>query len=229
MSYYKICRNYGAHLDPGEICECQREDKEKAAQCCEHWTASAERAYNTISTPIVTAEGRGCQEISPEILSSIPAGQTPASLEAVEEAMRASGHIIIHLLGACLEGAGVQDGGFVAVDFTRRPSPPRYKNRGGDGSQDICLCYARFPGSSAPSVMCKVYEGRWGPWQIVGTRHKTGSQKPNVGMTAEKIFGVVFAAWDRDGRLLWQRDPDEFPDQLGAQQTICGDAEPWVK
>ena len=77
--------------------------------------------------------------------------------------------------------------------------------------------------------MCKVYEGRWGPWQIVGTRYKTGSQKPNVGMTAEKIFGVVFAAWDRDGRLLWQRDPDEFPDQLGAQQTICGDAEPWVK
>ena len=25
MSYYKLCKECGAHLDPGEICDCQRE------------------------------------------------------------------------------------------------------------------------------------------------------------------------------------------------------------
>ena len=27
MSYYRICRHCGAHLDPGEVCDCR--DKEK--------------------------------------------------------------------------------------------------------------------------------------------------------------------------------------------------------
>lgn len=27
MSYYRVCRICGAHLDPGESCDCQKEDK----------------------------------------------------------------------------------------------------------------------------------------------------------------------------------------------------------
>ena len=25
MSYYRICEECGAHLDPGEVCDCQKE------------------------------------------------------------------------------------------------------------------------------------------------------------------------------------------------------------
>lgn len=27
MSYYRTCRICGAHLDPGEVCDCKKEDK----------------------------------------------------------------------------------------------------------------------------------------------------------------------------------------------------------
>ncbi len=27
MSYYRVCPNCGAHLDPGESCDCQRKTK----------------------------------------------------------------------------------------------------------------------------------------------------------------------------------------------------------
>ena len=29
MPYYKTCPECGAHLDPGEKCDCQEEDEEK--------------------------------------------------------------------------------------------------------------------------------------------------------------------------------------------------------
>lgn len=29
MPYYKICPECGAHLDPGEKCDCQEEDEEE--------------------------------------------------------------------------------------------------------------------------------------------------------------------------------------------------------
>ncbi len=44
--------------------------------------------------------------------------------EAVEAARAAAPNAIIPVRGDCLEGAGVQDGGWVAVDFTRFPAPP---------------------------------------------------------------------------------------------------------
>lgn len=128
--------------------------------------------------------------------------------------------------GNCLEGAGVEDGGWVAVDFTRFPAPPRYKNNGGDGSVDLCLCYAVFPGQRRPTVMCKAYDGVWGAWQMVGTRYKSmwvgDKLRMNCGMRAEQIFGVIIASWGRDGELLWERDPDTFPDKLPSTPTIHG-------
>lgn len=30
MSYYRICPHCGAHLDPGEVCDCQDEEKTPA-------------------------------------------------------------------------------------------------------------------------------------------------------------------------------------------------------
>ena len=47
------------------------------------------------------------------------------SLADIEAIMEEKDHAIIPVKGDCLEGAGVMDGGWVAVDFTRRPSPPR--------------------------------------------------------------------------------------------------------
>ena len=149
---------------------------------------------------------------------------TPATLEEIEDILESSPQAILPVVGNCLEAVGVQDGGWVAVDFTRRPAPPRYKSKGGDGTLDICLCYATFPGRKRPAVMCKVYDGVWGPWQMVGTRY--GDGRMNCGMVAERIFGVVFASWDRDGRLLWEREPESFPEKLGTASTIHGEVGP---
>lgn len=73
--------------------------------------------------------------------------------------------------------------------------------------------------------MLKEYQGVWGPWQMVGTRYdlEKGKHRMNCGMEAKRIFGVVFASWDADGRLLWERSRDSFPEQLGTMPTIHGD------
>jgi len=116
------------------------------------------------------------------------------------------------------------------VAFDRYPAPPRHKSRGGDGSEDLCLCYATFPGARKPSVMLKAYDGVWGAYQMVGTRYKSmwdGDRfRPNCGMFAERIFGVIFASWDKDGNLLWERDLNSFPATLGSTSTIHGEVEP---
>jgi len=157
---------------------------------------------------------------------AITAHSALITLEEVEAAMKAAPQAIIPVRGDCLEGAGVLDGGWVAVDFTRFPAPPRFKSKGGDGSEDLCLCYAVFPGTRTPAVMGKAYVGVWGTWQMVGTRYKSvgkGSKhRMNCGMMAERIFGVIFASWAPDGTPLWERDPDTFPDKLGITPTIHG-------
>ena len=115
----------------------------------------------------------------------------------------------------------------MAVAFDRVPAPPRHKSKGGDGSEDLCLCYATFPGTRKPSVMLKAYDGVWGAYQMVGTRYKSmwdGDRfRPNCGMFAERIFGVIFASWDKDGNLLWERDLDSFPATLGSTPTLHGE------
>ena len=152
-------------------------------------------------------------------------GDHLATPEEVEAIMSQTTQAILPVTGDCLEAAGVVNGGWVAVDFTHCPEPPRYKSKGGDGSSDLCLCYAMFPGTRTPTVMCKRYTGVWGSWQMVGTCYnlKKGKHAMNCGMRAEKIYGVIFASWDREGRLLWERDPGTFLDKLGATPTIHGD------
>ena len=152
------------------------------------------------------------------------------TLDEIETAMATSPRALLKVSGDCLEGVNVQNGGWVAVDFTRYPAPPRYKSRGGDGSSDLCLCYATYPGTHGPAVMCKEYQGVWGTWQMVGTRYKTAQNgdklRLNCGMIAKRIFGVITASYSREGQLLWQRDPEEFPKTLGSAPTIHGEVEP---
>lgn len=152
-----------------------------------------------------------------------------ATLESVETMMAETDRAIIPVVGDCLEGVGVVDGGRVAVAFDRYPAPPRYRSRGGAGSVDLCLCYATFPGTKKPIVMCKAYDGVWGTCQMVGTRYKSlwdGDRfRPNCSMFAERIFGVIFASWDKEGNLLWEREPDSFQATLGTMPTIHGEAE----
>lgn len=147
------------------------------------------------------------------------------TLAQIQSIMAETSQAVFPVSGDCLEGAGVQDGGWVAVDFTRFPAPPRYKSKGGDGSEDLCLCFSVFPGTRTPAVMCKAYSGVWGPWQMVGTRYNltAGKHRMNCGMVAEQIFGVVFASWGRDGQLLLAQNPANFPEQLGTAPTIHGE------
>lgn len=149
------------------------------------------------------------------------------TLGSVEEIMSETDRAIIPVVGDCLEGAGVQDGGWVAVDFTRFPGPPRLKSKGGDGSVDLCLCCATYRADQAPTVMCKAYDGVWGACQVVSTRYKntwdSGEYRMDVGLFAERIYGVIFASWDKEGKLLWERDPDSFPTTLGTTPTIHGE------
>ena len=146
------------------------------------------------------------------------------TLQEIEKIMAETSRAVLPVVGDCLEGAGVQDGGWVAVDFTRFPAPPRYKSKGGGGSVDLCLCYAVFLGLWRPAVMCKAYDGVWGPWQMVGTRYDLtkGAHPYNCTMRAQEIFGAIFAAWDREAELMWERAPDTFPEKLGTMPTIHG-------
>lgn len=162
----------------------------------------------------------------PEALEVRPVvGQSLMTRETLETIMEGNPQAIIPVSGDCLEGAQVMDGGWVCVDFTRRPAPPRYKSKGGDGSFDLCCCYAVFPGQHRPAVMLKQYTGVWGPWQMVGPRYdlSKGKHAMNCSFMAEEIFGVVIASWDPSGQLLWKRAPESFPVELGTTPTIHGE------
>lgn len=161
----------------------------------------------------------------PEQLGTLPpTADHLITLEQVEVIMEHNPQAILPISGDCLEAVQVMNGGWVCIDFTRRPAPPRYKSKGGDGSSDLCLCYATYPGQSGPTIMAKEYLGVWGPWQMVGTRYDLtkGRHPYNCCMQAEEIFGVVLASWDPSGRLLWKRDPEGFPEELGTLPTIHG-------
>lgn len=169
--------------------------------------------------------------IIPDSITPRPIKPGVVTVAIIEMIMADGPCALLPVAGDCLEGVDVVDGGWVAVDFTRRPAPPRYRSKGGDGSSDLCLCYATFPGAPGPMVMYKEYQGVWGPWQMVGTRYKSmwegGKLRLNCGMVAKRIFGVIVASYDQDGRLLWQRNPEEFPKELGAAPTIRGDVGPY--
>lgn len=161
----------------------------------------------------------------PEVLEFLPEVRNRLiTREEVETIMEHSPQAILPISGDCLEGAQVMDGGWACIDFTRRPAPPRYKSKGGDGSFDLCLCWAVFPGREHPAVMCKQYDGVWGSWQMVSTHYdlSKGKHRMNCGFPAQEIFGVVTASWSPSGQLLWKRDPESFPKELGIAPTIQG-------
>ena len=131
--------------------------------------------------------------------------------------------LIVPVEGDCMEGAGIEDGGSVAVDFTHYPRPDRWED-GVHVQGDPCLCWATPPERSRGVLMCKVYNGVW-YGHMVGTRYRQEEGKPirmNSGFRADLILGVVYASFGRDGRLLWERDPESFPDTLPARVTMQG-------
>ena len=144
---------------------------------------------------------------------------TPKQLEVVKTIAPQG---IVRVEGDCLESAGIFSGGMVAIDFTRFPAPPRYISKGGDGSSDICACWAVFPGRSIPTFMVKEYLGLWGGFHTVGTRYdlSKGEHPHDLGMFANSIVGVVFASWDGAGHLIWKRDPESFQTSLWSIPTI---------
>ena len=88
----------------------------------------------------------------PDSITPRPIKPGVATVETIEAIMADGPCAILPVAGDCLEGVDVVDGGWVAVDFTRRPAPPRYRSKGGDGSSDLCLCYATFPGAPGPTL-----------------------------------------------------------------------------
>ena len=160
----------------------------------------------------------------PDVLCDFPQIRenvmTPEQLEVI---MERDDQAIIPVAGDCMEMAGIEDGGWVAVDFTHMPRTPKY---GDDGYQDACLCLAVWPGMKQSSVMVKAYCGKWGPVHTVCTKYDNsngGDFRMNVGLFADRIFGVIFATWGRDGHLKWQLDTEAFPSDLPEASTIRGE------
>ena len=88
------------------------------------------------------------------------------TLEQVETIMEHNDQAILPTRGDCLEAVQVVDGGWVAVDFTRLPAPPRSKNKGGDGStESVCAMRSTLVGASLPSCARSIWacgaRGRW--------------------------------------------------------------------
>ena len=148
----------------------------------------------------------------PDSLTNLPRiNQALATAEAVEAIMERDDWVILPVAGDCMEAVGIEDGGWIAVDFTHMPREPKY---GDGGYQDACLCLA------SSTVMAKAYTGKWGPIHTVATRYD--GFRMNVGLFAEKIYGVIFASWGHDGRLKWRKEPEDFPTELPSVASVQG-------
>ena len=58
MSYYRTCLLCGAHLDPGEVCECKRET---ALDATNTGDGTAEQIDKAVSASIVTEKKEDCK------------------------------------------------------------------------------------------------------------------------------------------------------------------------
>ena len=57
MSYFKVCPHCGAHLDPGEVCDCQKEEK-TAPSAANTESGKAEKVLEgSDSTSTITENG----------------------------------------------------------------------------------------------------------------------------------------------------------------------------
>ena len=148
-------------------------------------------------------------------------GTTLSRLEAFSDQNDAG---LFRVTGNCMEKAGIVDGGTVVIDFTHMPRPG---NR-----NDPCLCIARWPGRRYSELMVKAYGGRWGDAHIVHTQYASiwqdGEFRPNVGLFADRIFGVVIKSFDREGKKLWEQDPEGFPAKLPAVSTVKSENCEWA-
>ena len=152
-----------------------------------------------------------------------PNGQQLLRAEAIDVA--GSPQAFFCVQGTCMEAAGIEDGGYVLIDFTKFPKPPRHKSRGGDGSYDCCLCKLMACRGEG-SVGVKAYSGKWGALHSIGTRYtQEGNPHPpfQEGWFADKIYGAVIASYTKHGQLIWQRDPKEFLERLSEEPSIFGD------
>ncbi len=103
------------------------------------------------------------------------------TLQEVVTAAAQHGRATIPIVGNCMEGAEILDGGSVDVDFTHYPR-----------IGDPCVCYASFPGKGMepahpPTVMCKTYDGVWSG-HMVGIRYMWtgGKGRINCGFSAKQ-------------------------------------------
>lgn len=159
----------------------------------------------------------------PEVLDNRPLIDdkiiTASQVETIsEENVQA----VFPVVGDCMERAGIENGGWVAVDFSHMPRAPKH---GKDGYIDACLCLAVWPETRSPTVMVKAYSGRWGAQHMVSTRYdnwKDGDYRMDVGLFAEEIYGVIFACWDRNGKMKWHCDPAHFPTKLPLTSAVHG-------
>ena len=163
-------------------------------------------------------------ELVPEVLDEPAVHYGPELKDDMVELIRARDNLAIFpVQGDCMEGAGIEDHGWVGVDFTHMPRPPKY---GVGVYQDPCLCLPQPQGQTRPTVMIKAYSGKWGSLHTVGTKYANqwagGEYRINVAIFAQKIYGVIFASWGRDGHLKWKMDTSDFPEELPTSPTIRG-------
>lgn len=59
--YFKVCSLCGAHLDPGELCDCQETEKEAAPAA----TGTASRKWTRAQSTSLLAESQGRAEGTP--------------------------------------------------------------------------------------------------------------------------------------------------------------------
>jgi len=119
--------------------------------------------------------------------------------------------------GTCLAGAGIDDGDSVYIDFDHYPCKPLYRSRGDhEDRTDVCMCFARYPGTKEPALMLKQYLGVSFMEQTVGTCYK---DRTNCAFPAIAILGVAYAVFDPKGNLKRARDPEEFDEELTAKDT----------
>ncbi|MCD8116864.1 MAG: hypothetical protein LUE21_07080 [Oscillospiraceae bacterium] len=114
--------------------------------------------------------------------------------------------------GDCMEGKQIMDGGIVTIDMAHMP-------RVGDP----CLCLVQHDIRKEPTWMIKEYMGRNKDAHFICTCYKDPPGRPKDIMKdwmwwALEIRGVVVASYDRDRKLLWERD--DFPETLPSESNL---------
>lgn len=136
------------------------------------------------------------------------------SLEAFEKYAATSRYLLIPVTGDCMEDVDINEGDFIAVDLMRKPLPiPK-------GQKDIALVYDE----RLDCVGVKEYWGACGSFQWVSTRYPFNNpNKPirlNSMLRVSHVLGVVFACYDSNERLKWERDISDRPTMLSWEQGI---------